>query len=391
VGPIIILDKSTFQSLSRREHSFLDKHFLQNLTPILAMEILGDLAKQPKKGKRSAEAQVAEISRKFGGSGPATNVDYLTLVFNCLADNPVPMEGRIIPESSRMVRAQDGSLGMIIDLSPFNRALLRWSRGEFSKFERELAKYWRQVTRSVSLDSFRDQLAAHRVILPQVDRQENLLPTVDDLLATATLQNVWLDWLLAQLSLPAPYEEAVKVLWRSRSGVLMSSFAPYAWHVLRVLLALVMATRHKLVTWDPTNVLDVQYLYYLPFCMVFTSDDQLHRFLAPLLIRKDQSFVVGRELKADLRKLADERDRLNSQERAMIDFALGSYPQPARDSVVHKLWKKHLRPWRPGSGNLVTSLPTPEQERAVRWVEQMFRDVEGNSYFEVGAKSTPAR
>lgn len=50
MGPIIILDKSTCQALSRREHFFLHKYSLENLTPILGMELLGDLAKTPRKG-----------------------------------------------------------------------------------------------------------------------------------------------------------------------------------------------------------------------------------------------------------------------------------------------------------------------------------------------------
>ena len=49
MGPIVILDKSTFQSLSYREHIFLDKYFYENNTPILCMELLGDLSKYKSK------------------------------------------------------------------------------------------------------------------------------------------------------------------------------------------------------------------------------------------------------------------------------------------------------------------------------------------------------
>lgn len=52
MGPILILDKSTFQSLGYEEHLELKKHFMENLTPILAMEIVADLAKEVK-GKSS--------------------------------------------------------------------------------------------------------------------------------------------------------------------------------------------------------------------------------------------------------------------------------------------------------------------------------------------------
>jgi hypothetical protein len=45
MGPILILDKSALQSLSRREVWRLRKHFSLNVPPILIAEILGDLAK----------------------------------------------------------------------------------------------------------------------------------------------------------------------------------------------------------------------------------------------------------------------------------------------------------------------------------------------------------
>jgi hypothetical protein len=44
-GPILILDKSALQSLSKREMWRLRKHFSLNVPPILIAEILGDLAK----------------------------------------------------------------------------------------------------------------------------------------------------------------------------------------------------------------------------------------------------------------------------------------------------------------------------------------------------------
>ncbi|MFZ2149449.1 MAG: hypothetical protein WAV28_19735, partial [Sedimentisphaerales bacterium] len=77
MGPIVILDKSTFQSLSKQEHFYLDIYFLENLTPILGMEILADLRKETP-GSKTAEEKVTELAEKFSGSGPATNVDYRT-------------------------------------------------------------------------------------------------------------------------------------------------------------------------------------------------------------------------------------------------------------------------------------------------------------------------
>lgn len=359
MGPIVILDKSTFQSLSMREHFFLHKYFKENLTPILGMELLGDLRKETP-GTKTAEQIVTELARKFGGSGPATNADYRNLCVQSLLGNHFPLDGRIIPQSAHLSRGPDGSYGVIISLSPLNQAILRWRRGEFEEFELEFAGFWRKTTQNLDLDSFRDQLNVHHIILPRIDNLPELQATVDRLLATTTFQDVWLSWLLDQLSFSEEYEMAIHARWSSRPSVLLKDFSPYSWHCIRVLLMLLIGTRHRLLRWRSTNLLDVQYLYYLPFCKVFISDDRLHCDLAPLLIRDDQSFVVGEELKADLQHLSKFSQSLSEKERKKLTYALGFYPPPKKDSLVHHLWKKHMLPWRPRLGNRAIKLSEAE-------------------------------
>jgi hypothetical protein len=60
----------------------------------------------------------------------------------------------------------------------------------------------------------------------------------------------------------------------------------------------------------PSNKIDIAYLYYLPFCMVFTSNDNLHAQTVPLFLRKDQVFIAGMKLKADFHKLDDHYSQL---------------------------------------------------------------------------------
>lgn len=380
MGPIVILDKSAFQSLSLREHLELDEHFMENLTPILCLEILADLRKEVP-GSKSSEQKVAELADKFGGSGPVTNVDYQTLCRESLLGNHFELDGHIVPESARLFPEHNGRHGLIVDLSPFNRSILRWADGEFEEFEREFAGYWRQVTQNLELESLQEQLNAHYVILPKVSDFKELHDTVDRLLATVAHQDIWFLWLLQQLSFPPPLERHIRLSWKTRRSVLLKNHSPYSCHCLRVLLMLLAGTKHRLLDWKPTNLLDVQYLYYLPFCMVFISNDRLHRGLAPLLLRDDQNFVVGSELKEDLQRLISFRDSLSDTDLKKLRYALGSYPAPAKSSVIWHLWKKYCRPWRPGRGSLITELSEQECEEAIRWVKQMFREVEGDGYF----------
>ena len=68
-----------------------------------------------------------------------------------------------------------------------------------------------------------------------------------------------------------------------------------------------------------------------------------------------------------------------TEQRQMFGYALGSYPPPANGGVVYELWRKHMRPWRPGSGNLASNLSDTECEEATRWVECIFREFEGEA------------
>ncbi|MCH2548268.1 MAG: hypothetical protein MK052_11770 [Alphaproteobacteria bacterium] len=84
-------------------------------------------------------------------------------------------------------------------------------------------------------------------------------------------------------------------------------FAPYAFYVFKVDYFFKLVASQELV---PTgkkskSYIDLQYIYYLPFCMCFASKDKFHKKVAPLFMETDQSFVWGDDLKADLSNIHD--------------------------------------------------------------------------------------
>src|SRR5206468_2007056 len=129
MGPTLLLDKSTFQSLSREELRTLRSHFMEVLPPILVHEIVGDLAREVAEGA-SADEKVAELAAKFGGSGPATAHDYRGMCLNSLNGNDVPMNGGIPAKGAIAVPdPESGGYGLFVDLAPENHALMRWASG----------------------------------------------------------------------------------------------------------------------------------------------------------------------------------------------------------------------------------------------------------------------
>lgn len=127
----------------------------------------------------------------------------------------------------------------------------------------------------------------------------------------------------------------------------LSIFAPYAAHVLTVDALFHIALASGLISSDrPSNRVDMAYLYYLPFCMVFVSSDNLHRQGAPLLLREDQSFIWGPDLKRALSALDKHYSALPESEKEKGIMQIAPYPPTEIESIVSEAWDKHLPSWR---------------------------------------------
>lgn len=112
---------------------------------------------------------------------------------------------------------------------------------------------------------------------------------------------------MRELGVPTEYVREIRYRWLS-ADTSLQAFAPYTYFCLRAHLMVLVLWRHKLTKNEPNNLVDVQYLYYLPFCGIFASNDSLHRKVAPFLLTKSQEFLWGPELKSRLRNSISERD-----------------------------------------------------------------------------------
>ncbi|WP_041598299.1 hypothetical protein [Granulicella tundricola] len=90
----------------------------------------------------------------------------------------------------------------------------------------------------------------------------------------------------------------------------------------------------------PSNKVDIAYLYYLPFCTVFTSKDRLHKNLAPLFLHSMQNFISGDEMKADLARLNARYSALPKETKlkGMMNFA--SEPPDDESFLTTRMWDK---------------------------------------------------
>jgi len=383
MGPVIIFDKSLLESLNVNEAHWLDNFFLTNITPLFFIETLADLEKEIKTG-RTPEQVVGNLAYKTPDLNSKPSVHHTSLLQAELSGlEKIEMEhGRPIISGGQALEL-GGKTGVVFQPSPEEEAFSRWQKYQFLELERLHAKTWRKGLSNID---FEETYKLYQTFFPlgKPKNLEDVKKFVDFYIDGPDQQNV-LVFGLSSLGI-VPYAQ-VKIIsrWTESGKPQIREFAPYFTHVFSVDFFFNLAIASDLIGRErPSHKIDIAYLYYLPFCMVFTSSDKLHLKMAPFFLRENQTFVLGEELKKDLSKLDEHYDSLpeSVKERGTMSFAF--YPPHDEKFLITKLWDKHMaKDWRkhgdipkpqpdsPASKNLIDELekfkkegkPIPDEKR----------------------------
>ena len=370
MGPNLILDKSALQALSQGEIYRLAAHYNMVTCPILLIEILGDLKKGTTGGGLALE-QVQHLADKVlcDSFHPPF---YLPLVWQDLAGRRVPMTGQVPMVGGKEVVGKGGQKGIVFAPTPENEALLRWRDGLFNEGERALGRRWRESARALDLEGFqrRNRKTADWHRFKNLDNLHRYVWWITHPKVRSEAQSV-LTSLLDNFEVPVRLRDLILRRWQRLGWPDLDQFAPYAYHCFKVNLVFQYGVITGLITTRPTNRVDIEYMYYVPFCDVFCSRDQLHKELSVPFLRTDQSFADGDELKSDLRHLIHWWKRLDAEQQRNWSYEYGSYPPENQDSLTYRLWRRHLMPWRPGMGNLAGKMSQEEQEELLGHIREL--------------------
>lgn len=301
-----------------------------NIAPILIIEILGDI-KKPYAGSLSKE-KVAELSRKAIPTSSAINDHYWNMLTASLLGATVSMHYRPIINGGRSVRDSQGMVGVVFDETPEELALLRWRHCEFDKAEEILGERWRSSTRQLDLDRVKNDL---KVKLPKLDIKDlpSLYHMVENIVDHPDNQKDILPFSMLEFGLPQELAQKIFFRWETLNAPQsLASFAPYAHYCLKVNLFFNLGLTYNLIGTRSTNRIDMEYLYYLPFCHAFCSGDKFHCDIAPLFLNSVQSFVRRDTLKADLARLSD----------GLLSAGPSGLALSPDESVTAKLWEQHI-------------------------------------------------
>jgi hypothetical protein len=281
------------------------------------------------------------------------------------------MERRIFLPGGRYLAAGNRR-GVVVDHPPEMEALLRWENGDFLDVERSFAKGWRRSLEQIDLSAGTARLIGGAQIRDRADAKR----VADEIVQRDGERYAVLRLALDSLKIPNQSWSDIIRRWKTEGGPRLAQFAPYAAYVLTVNLFFALAMGANLEsTKRPSHRIDLAYLYYLPFCYVFTSYDKLHERTATLFLRDDQAFVRGSELKSDLAKLNDYYSNLPQEikEQGVMKFA--HYPPVEGEFLTAKLWDKFMSAeWRKRANEVRKEMPPDKERELVEMINRMKRE-----------------
>jgi hypothetical protein len=345
MGPILIFDKSFLQSISVDESCWLENFFIANITPLFYVETLADIEKQEEKGKRKPLEIVRDLSRKSPNMSSAPNVHHLRLIVGNLRGMTVDMSRRPILSRGTHRVSPDGSIQVYFEEFPETAALKRWENGEFIEIEKNVAKEWRKALSGLNFDSMIERVNA---IIPLSLKFKNLVE-IKNFVNTFVKSGDMEVLLLAFDLLGIPYKEQMRLIpaWNRNKPYSFEAIFPYVSFVLKIDLVFYLAMARGFISKDrPSHKIDLSYLYYLPFCTVFVSNDRLHSQLAPLFMEKDQLFVQGKDLKIGLAELNNYYKKFEKEIRKVGIMKFTSHPPADIKTSVSDIWDFCFPKWR---------------------------------------------
>jgi len=348
MGPNILIDKSTLQSLSRREDrdeiSHLFHHYEVIICRTLLLEILGDLSKETS----SPDDVVQELSHKLTPLDSKVIPAWQELCAGNLLGQAVPMDGRPIIREGTPVTLADGRKIIFFDETEEMKLLRKWQVKGFTESERRFAKERREAYESQNLEAM---LQTMRPVLKEKKKFKSLEEAkgfINQSLSNSdkAIQQNWLGYLLNLLQISAELTTLIYNRWLKLGMPTIGIFAPYGEYCIKAITLFVVGTVNGFVSTKNTNPIDLEYLYYLPFCQVFTTKDIFQKKMSQHLLRADQEFIPCEILKQDLARISEEHSRqLKAQapeERTLYE----RYPPDLENSVTLQMWKKYMAPKR---------------------------------------------
>jgi hypothetical protein len=349
LGPLAIFDKSFVESLNVEEIDEFSYWFSPVCPPTLISEIIADLKHPKPRAGRIPDELVKTLARKMSSAHGAEPAPVNKLVVGDLCGNRVSMIGQVpIDVEAPHVRVNRDGTGVLIDETPQQEMWWRWASGDFSTDDEATAIAWRSGLAAVDLEELRDQWRPFAKWIGPSSDLRDVVNAVDAFMSTPR-RDFQQEIVRLGLSLVSAEtwqrNAAYNYLIQLGRRALVRDYAAYAASVVRLYLVFATGLARGFIGPRPSHSVDLQYLFYAPFCMVFISGDKLHRDLWEAgAVTTTATYADGARLKADLKERAARRKEMTPDDYTARNQQYGLFPEPIPGSLVNETWSRYMSP-----------------------------------------------
>ena len=253
--------------------------------------------------------------------GAFSTHSHLELLYTELSTGrKVPMEGKAVRSDVQITSTPGIGKGLYLNLSNESKTFDRWKNFGLSDFEQEISQ------RCIDSLNFQEgDWEDHKEIhdfpeFPQISGEylETAMPELK-MVTTDFCKREDVDGKFENLRLilnstlsDGNVRTSIVERWLNKDMPHLKCFSPYSYYCLQVFVAFYIAIENKMKISkskskqkrkkgknriDFSNLMDVLYLLYLPFCQTFTSNDDFLCEFAKIFISPEQNFISGGELK----------------------------------------------------------------------------------------------
>jgi len=333
VQATLFFDKSFIEMLNLDELFELTVFFDLVSTPILRKEILADLQKKST-DERNALFVMKSLCSKMSRSGIEPMEYRSAALYELDTGKAIPMHGAmLIDATAPYVRiGKDG--GVHIDGRELQWDWRRWAEGIFTEEELKLAADHRRTVDDYDPDALCKQWRSNGAKwFGDCKTIKQITAKIDNLIEDAALpaQELILNLTSGWFCATDAFKQRLLNLLRSGRMGRVRDYAPFAISVVRLSLVYQFSLVRGIIGPRRSDICDLEYLYYAPFCRFFVSGDRLHRALWVATTTKAM-FCNGAEVKADLKRRAELR-------KEAPDKVAGPEPIPLEDSVLSRMFE----------------------------------------------------
>jgi hypothetical protein len=329
----IVLDKSTFQGLNYKDIVELHKYYIVNVTPLLVSEILGDLAKEEKEGRKAPKDQVTDLAKKMFPYNAYVNINSKLLVEKSLTGEFTNADNRPFLSAQKSINTPTKK-GMTFVETEEELSIKRWKRGEFDTMDEIIADVWRKESKDEDVvKKFKakfDHLKNIKIRDHKPANEEKFLSLKKRLKERLYIEIEPVDTLNLAMDffeINPDLRNTIESRWKNESHPDLQSMAGYAMYCYEVVCLYYIGINNSLCGERLTNLLDLEYLFYAPFARVFSTNDKFLRNLFFALEPNDTLFVTLPDLKEDFKKFK----ALNKEGEVFNE-------PPDKDSETYRIW-----------------------------------------------------